>query len=65
MSWGYHGLDHEGSEEEEKEKTLETGREVSRLATDATYHGTPATQVNRIVSHPTTWNWYNEHVGKK
>ncbi|KAG2149294.1 WD40-repeat-containing domain protein [Suillus clintonianus] len=32
---------------------IETGREVSRLATDATYDGTPATQVNRIVSHPT------------
>ncbi|KAF8556896.1 WD40 repeat-like protein [Imleria badia] len=32
---------------------IETGKEVSRLATDVTYDGTPATQVNRLVSHPT------------
>ncbi|KAG9318142.1 WD40-repeat-containing domain protein [Chiua virens] len=32
---------------------IETGKEVSRLATDATYDETPATQVNRLVSHPT------------
>ncbi|KAF9228778.1 WD40 repeat-like protein [Gyrodon lividus] len=32
---------------------IETGKEVSRLATDASYDGTPATQVNQIVSHPT------------
>jgi len=32
---------------------IETGKEVSRLATDTTYDGTPATQVNRLVSHPT------------
>ncbi|KAH0830276.1 WD40-repeat-containing domain protein [Lanmaoa asiatica] len=32
---------------------IETGKEVSRLATDGTYDGTPATQVNRLVSHPT------------
>ncbi|KAG8217216.1 WD40-repeat-containing domain protein [Butyriboletus roseoflavus] len=32
---------------------IETGKEVSRLATDATYDGTPAAQVNRLVSHPT------------
>ncbi|OAX43820.1 WD40 repeat-like protein [Rhizopogon vinicolor AM-OR11-026] len=32
---------------------IETGKEVSRLATDTTYDGTPATQINRVVSHPT------------
>lgn len=31
-----------------------TGKEVGRLASDISYDGTPATQVNRIVSHPTT-----------
>ncbi|KAI6043016.1 WD40-repeat-containing domain protein [Pisolithus marmoratus] len=32
---------------------IETGKEVSRLPTDTTYDGTVATQVNKIVSHPT------------
>ncbi|KAG6332396.1 hypothetical protein ID866_6690 [Astraeus odoratus] len=32
---------------------IETGKEVSRLPTDATYDGTPTAQVNMIVSHPT------------
>ncbi|KAK0240494.1 WD40-repeat-containing domain protein [Armillaria nabsnona] len=32
---------------------IETGKEVSRLQSDSTYDGTPATQVNRIASHPT------------
>jgi len=32
---------------------IETGKEVLRLATDTTYDGTPATQVSRVVSHPT------------
>ncbi|KAF4604036.1 hypothetical protein EYR40_001219 [Pleurotus pulmonarius] len=32
---------------------IETGKEVSRLATDIGYDGTPATQVNRMASHPT------------
>ncbi|KAI6129130.1 WD40-repeat-containing domain protein [Pisolithus croceorrhizus] len=32
---------------------IETGKEVSRLPTDTTYDGTTATQVNKIVSHPT------------
>lgn len=32
---------------------IETGKEVSRLSTDTTYDGTPATQINRIISHPT------------
>ncbi|KIK95854.1 hypothetical protein PAXRUDRAFT_826583 [Paxillus rubicundulus Ve08.2h10] len=82
LSWGYHGLEREGvDEEDEKEgpgattieaiKTdlkkvavayqnavvkvfdIETGKEVSRLATDVSYDGTPTTQVNWIVSHPT------------
>lgn len=32
---------------------IETGKEVSRLPTDMTYDGTVATQLNKIVSHPT------------
>ncbi|KAF5365579.1 hypothetical protein D9758_003126 [Tetrapyrgos nigripes] len=32
---------------------IETGKELSRLATDISYDGTPATQINRIASHPT------------
>ncbi|KAJ7285996.1 WD40-repeat-containing domain protein [Mycena rebaudengoi] len=32
---------------------IETGKELSRLQTDMSYDGTPATQINRIVSHPT------------
>ncbi|KAJ3508200.1 hypothetical protein NLJ89_g5883 [Agrocybe chaxingu] len=32
---------------------IETGRELSRLESDMSYDGTPATQINRIVSHPT------------
>ncbi|KAG6878797.1 hypothetical protein C0993_008096 [Termitomyces sp. T159_Od127] len=32
---------------------IESGRELSRLESDMTYDGTPATQINRIVSHPT------------
>ncbi|KAJ7871503.1 WD40-repeat-containing domain protein [Mycena olivaceomarginata] len=32
---------------------IENGKELSRLATDISYDGTPATQINRIVSHPT------------
>ncbi|KAF8964117.1 WD40-repeat-containing domain protein [Flammula alnicola] len=32
---------------------IETGKEVSRLESDMSYDGTPATQINRIVSHPT------------
>ncbi|KAJ8078481.1 1,2-dihydroxy-3-keto-5-methylthiopentene dioxygenase [Marasmius tenuissimus] len=32
---------------------IETGKEVSRLATDISYDGTSGTQVNRITSHPT------------
>ncbi|EIW85359.1 WD40 repeat-like protein [Coniophora puteana RWD-64-598 SS2] len=32
---------------------IESGRELVKLATDATYDGTSATQVNKIVSHPT------------
>ncbi|KAL1683492.1 WD40-repeat-containing domain protein [Schizophyllum commune] len=33
---------------------IATGKEVARLASDISYDGTPATQVNRIVSHPTS-----------
>ncbi|KIJ60605.1 hypothetical protein HYDPIDRAFT_170086 [Hydnomerulius pinastri MD-312] len=43
---------------------IETGKEVSRLATDATYDGTPATQVNRIVSHPTMTFLVTAHEDK-
>lgn len=32
---------------------IESGKEVSRLSSDVSYDGTPATQINRIVSHPT------------
>ncbi|KAG6874318.1 hypothetical protein C0995_001543 [Termitomyces sp. Mi166 len=32
---------------------IESGKELSRLQSDMTYDGTPATQINRIVSHPT------------
>ncbi|CAK5264863.1 unnamed protein product [Mycena citricolor] len=32
---------------------IETGKELSRLQTDISYDGTPATQINRIASHPT------------
>ncbi|THV08036.1 WD40 repeat-like protein [Dendrothele bispora CBS 962.96] len=32
---------------------IETGKELSRLASDISYDGTPATQINRIASHPT------------
>ncbi|KAG6897844.1 hypothetical protein C0992_010332 [Termitomyces sp. T32_za158] len=32
---------------------IESGKELSRLESDMTYDGTPATQINRIVSHPT------------
>jgi striatin 1/3/4 len=32
---------------------VETGKEVNRLKTDLSYDGTPATQINSIVSHPT------------
>ncbi|KAF8919545.1 WD40-repeat-containing domain protein [Mucidula mucida] len=32
---------------------IENGKEISRLASDSTYDGTPATQINRIASHPT------------
>ncbi|EGO21685.1 hypothetical protein SERLADRAFT_474407 [Serpula lacrymans var. lacrymans S7.9] len=32
---------------------IESGKELSRLPTDGTYNGSPATQINRIVSHPT------------
>ncbi|KAG6832732.1 hypothetical protein H0H92_012304 [Tricholoma furcatifolium] len=32
---------------------IETGKELSRLQSDMSYDGTPATQINRIVSHPT------------
>ncbi|KAJ7632250.1 WD40-repeat-containing domain protein [Roridomyces roridus] len=32
---------------------IENGKELSRLPTDISYDGTPATQINRIVSHPT------------
>ncbi|KAF8803610.1 WD40 repeat-like protein [Phlegmacium glaucopus] len=32
---------------------IESGKELSRLDSDITYDGTPATQINRIVSHPT------------
>ncbi|KAF8874646.1 WD40-repeat-containing domain protein [Gymnopilus junonius] len=32
---------------------IETGKELSRLESDMSYDGTPATQINRIVSHPT------------
>ncbi|KAL0578241.1 1,2-dihydroxy-3-keto-5-methylthiopentene dioxygenase [Marasmius crinis-equi] len=32
---------------------IESGKEVSRLATDISYDGTSATQINRITSHPT------------
>ncbi|KAJ3842897.1 WD40-repeat-containing domain protein [Lentinula raphanica] len=32
---------------------IETGKELSRLASDMSYDGTPATQVNCITSHPT------------
>lgn len=82
LSWGYHGLDGESSEDEEDKENpgatsveaiktdlknvavayqnavvkifeIETGKEVSRLPTDTTYDGTAATQVNKIVSHPT------------
>ncbi|KAF9475668.1 WD40 repeat-like protein [Pholiota conissans] len=32
---------------------IESGKEVLRLESDMSYDGTPATQINRIVSHPT------------
>ncbi|KAF8894433.1 WD40-repeat-containing domain protein [Infundibulicybe gibba] len=32
---------------------IENGKELSRLQSDMSYDGTPATQINRIVSHPT------------
>ncbi|KIO32898.1 hypothetical protein M407DRAFT_18357 [Tulasnella calospora MUT 4182] len=32
---------------------VETGAEVGKLESDVTYDGTPATQINRIASHPT------------
>ncbi|KAJ3865931.1 WD40 repeat-like protein [Lentinula novae-zelandiae] len=32
---------------------IETGKELSRLGSDMSYDGTPATQVNCITSHPT------------
>ncbi|KAG8903384.1 hypothetical protein FRB99_003376 [Tulasnella sp. 403] len=32
---------------------IETGAEIGKLNADATYDGTPATQINKIVSHPT------------
>ncbi|KAK7466860.1 1,2-dihydroxy-3-keto-5-methylthiopentene dioxygenase [Stygiomarasmius scandens] len=32
---------------------IETGKELSRLASDISYDGTPGTQINRIASHPT------------
>lgn len=32
---------------------IESGKEVSRLQSDISYDGTPATQINRIASHPT------------
>jgi len=32
---------------------IESGKEVSRLPSDMSYDDTPATQINRIVSHPT------------
>jgi len=32
---------------------IESGKELSRLDSDISYDGTPATQINRIVSHPT------------
>ncbi|KAJ7074341.1 striatin-related protein [Mycena amicta] len=32
---------------------IENGKELTRLGTDISYDGTPATQINRIVSHPT------------
>ncbi|KAG0692873.1 hypothetical protein DFH29DRAFT_1043290 [Suillus ampliporus] len=43
---------------------VKTGREVSRLATDAAYDGTPATQVNHIVSHPTMLFLVTAHEDK-
>jgi len=32
---------------------IESGKELSRLQSDMSYDGTPTTQINRIVSHPT------------
>ncbi|KAF7322674.1 Striatin-related protein [Mycena chlorophos] len=32
---------------------IESGKELTRLPTDISYDGTPNTQINRIVSHPT------------
>ncbi|KAG9018194.1 hypothetical protein FRB90_011892 [Tulasnella sp. 427] len=32
---------------------VETGAEVGQMQSDATYDGTPATQINKVVSHPT------------
>jgi len=32
---------------------IESGKELFRLSSDVSYDGTPATQINRIVSHPT------------
>ncbi|GLB35160.1 putative WD domain, G-beta repeat [Lyophyllum shimeji] len=32
---------------------IESGKELSQLQSDMTYDGTPATQINRIASHPT------------
>ncbi|TFK67888.1 WD40 repeat-like protein [Pluteus cervinus] len=32
---------------------IESGKELTRLQSDMNYDGTPATQINRIVSHPT------------
>ncbi|KAI3610628.1 striatin-related protein [Moniliophthora roreri] len=32
---------------------IESGKEVQRLPSDISYDGTPATQINRITSHPT------------
>jgi len=32
---------------------VETGQQVLRLKSDETYDGTPSTQINRIITHPT------------
>lgn len=43
---------------------VENGRELLRLPSDTTYDGTPATQINQIVSHPTMSLLISAHEDK-
>jgi len=43
---------------------IETGKELSRLESDMSYDGTSATQINRIVSHPTMSMLVTAHEDK-